>query len=49
MTITRPRSGATVGARGLVVTGRARDASGVRGVALRIERLPRAVRPLHVA
>ncbi len=41
VTISRPRSGATVGARGLVVSGRARDASGVRGVALRIERLPR--------
>ncbi|MDX6718688.1 MAG: hypothetical protein QOJ63_942 [Solirubrobacteraceae bacterium] len=41
--ITRPRSGATVARRGaLVVAGRASDASGVRGVALRIEGLPRA-------
>jgi hypothetical protein len=42
VTIARPRSGATVGGRGLVVSGRARDGSGVRGVALRIERVPRA-------
>jgi hypothetical protein len=40
--ITRPRSGTSVSGRGLVVSGRAIDASGVRGVALRIQRLPRA-------
>jgi hypothetical protein len=39
--ITRPRSGASVSGHGLVVRGRASDASGVRGVALRIQRLPR--------
>jgi hypothetical protein len=40
--ILRPAAGATVAPRGLVVRGLATDASGVRGVALRIERLPRA-------
>jgi hypothetical protein len=39
--IAAPRSGASVSRRGLVVSGRASDASGVRAVALRIERLPR--------
>jgi hypothetical protein len=39
--ITGPRSGASVSRRGLVVSGRASDPSGVRAVALRIERLPR--------
>jgi hypothetical protein len=36
-----PRAGASVSGRRLVVRGRASDASGVRAVALRIERLPR--------
>ena len=36
-----PRSGASVSPRRLVVRGRASDASGLRAVALRIERLPR--------
>ena len=40
--ISTPRSGASVPGRGLVVSGRASDSSGVRAVALRIERLPRA-------
>jgi hypothetical protein len=42
VTIIRPRPGRSISrdAR-LVVAGRARDASGVRGVALRIQRLPR--------
>jgi hypothetical protein len=40
--IGRPRSGASVSPRGLVVSGRASDVSGVRAVALRIERLPRS-------
>jgi hypothetical protein len=39
--ISTPRSGASVPRRGLVFRGRARDSSGVRAVALRIERLPR--------
>ncbi|MEA2151670.1 MAG: Glycine rich protein [Solirubrobacteraceae bacterium] len=39
--ITAPRAGASVSRRGFVVRGRASDASGVRAVALRIERLPR--------
>jgi hypothetical protein len=40
--ITRPRAGARLRRRQSVISGRAFDASGVRAVALRIERLPRA-------
>jgi hypothetical protein len=39
--ILRPSAGGTVAGRRLVVSGRVSDASGVLGVALRIERLPR--------